>query len=151
MDLLSDIFNSLIQQTWVLHKKYKNLKTIRIHMCLKIPEVFIPENLRFREDICHCAIFLGHILRENNFPSLRLVNPNLTLWSNRLSKFTLILFTWCAWLVIGGRLTLTSLIVPWNCASHAGPAIYTRHEIKLWQAFLGYAWPLPTTRSYKKP
>ena len=34
-----------------------------------------------------------------------------------------------------GRLTLASVIVPWNCASHAGPAIYTRHEIKLWQAF----------------
>ena len=34
-----------------------------------------------------------------------------------------------------GRLTFACVIVPWNCARHAGPAMYTRHEIKLRQAF----------------
>ena len=30
-----------------------------------------------------------------------------------------------------GRLTSACVIVPWNYAGHAGPAISTQHEIKL--------------------
>ena len=30
-----------------------------------------------------------------------------------------------------GRLKSACVIVPWNCTSHAGPAIYTQQEIKL--------------------